>query len=132
MFNNIDSEDELTGETRQIPFETMAALVYPRPRRVRLPVKLIFVAAFLSTTIGCATASKPVAVEVETVGQLSASYNSVATAPIHASTDLTPAFGAVDSGDDTSSVATTVSTGEVVEAPAVVAKTDGVTVGGAR
>lgn len=129
MFNNTDS-DEVTGATRRIDIQSMRDLIYPRPvKRVRLPLRLIFVAAVLST-IGCATASKPVSVEAETVGQLSASYHSVAVAPVHAATDLTPAFGAVDSDED--APVTVVAPVEKVEAPEIAPKTDGVTTGSAR
>ena len=86
-----DDFDELTC---RIPFETNKQLVFgaPRPRRVRLPFRLIFVAAFLSASIGCAT-SRPVVVEAETVGQLSASYHSVAVAPLKH--DAPPELGGV-------------------------------------
>lgn len=132
MTNTTQTEsDELTGATRRIDIQSMRDLIYPRPaKRIRLPLRLIFVAAFLST-LGCAT-SRPAAVETETVGNLSASYHSVAVAPLKH--DAPPELGQVvgSDDDDTSSVATTVSTGEVVEAPAVAVKTDGVTVGGVR
>lgn len=116
--------NDFDEQTTRIPLESMKALVFgaPSPRRVRFPARLVFVAALFGMMAGCATA-RPAAVETETVGNLSASYHSVAVAPVHVSTDLTPSFGAIDSDDDdTSSVATTVSTGEVVEAPAAVTK----------
>lgn len=126
MFNN---EADLT-ETARIANLPMRDLVYgPAPRRVRLPLRLIFMAAFLGATIGCATAPKPVA-EVETVGTLSASYHGIASAPIHASTDLTPSFGAVDTDEDAPK--TTEHVVGDVEAPEIAPKTDGVTVGGVR
>lgn len=130
MFNN---EADLT-ETTRIANLPIRDLVYgPAPRRVRLPLRLIFVAAFLGTVVGCATASKPVTVEPETVGTLSASYHGVTSAPVHASTDLTPSFGAVDS--DADAPALTKSTDSVkseVEAPEIAPKTDGVTTGTVR
>jgi hypothetical protein len=78
--------------------------------------------------VGCATAA-PAAAPVETVGQLSASYRSIAVAPVAKSTDLATAFQAVDSDD-----------GPAVEpfgdseglAPDVVAKGGGLRAGEAR
>lgn len=140
MFNNIptESEDELTGATKRINIQTMAEMVYPRPRRVRFPARLVFVVALLSATVGCAT-SRPAAVaEPETVGNLSASYHSVAVAPVHASTDFAPAAAVADTGDDVPVQGKTsldVLRAEVASGAgdvAVAAKADGVTVGGAR
>lgn len=50
---------------------------------------------------GCATAPK--SIEVETVGQLNASqdnYSNVYSKPVHATTDLAPSFGVVDTDED--------------------------------
>lgn len=104
--------------TAKLPACTMADLVYgPRPRRVRFPLRLIFVVAFCAT-IGCASQAKPVATEVESVGTLSASYASIATAPVHATTDFaTPQV--VDSDED---APVTVAAPAAVEAPNAVAK----------
>lgn len=70
---------------------------------------------------GCATSQ---AVPTETVGNLSASYHSVAVQPVHATTDLTPSFGVVDTEEATVvvSLATDVT-------PDVTPKGDGITVG---
>lgn len=78
----------------------------------------------------CATA-RPPAEAPETVGALSASYHSIAVAPVHTTTDLTPAFGAVDSDQDASGpvVAAPI---EKAEAPEIAPKTDGVTTGETR
>jgi hypothetical protein len=124
-------EDEET-ETRRIDIQSMREMVYgkPAPRRFHFPARLIFVVAVLSAAIGCATGAKPVAVEVETVGQLSASYHSVAVAPVHAATDLTPSFGAVDT-DEEAPAKVSVRT-EAVDAPEVVQKSDGLKTGEVR
>jgi hypothetical protein len=77
--------------------------------------------------IGCATTARPV--EVETVGQLSASETHVAQAPVHATTDLTPGgFVATESAEDDAGM--TVSSGPV-ETPDVAPKA-GLVMGGAR
>lgn len=113
--------DEVTGATRRIDVQSMRDLIYPRPaKRIRLPLRLIFVAAVLSTSIGCATASKPVAVEVESVGQLSASYASIATAPIHH--DAPPEFVGVVGSDDEDAPVTVGAPAEKMEAPEAVTK----------
>lgn len=77
----------------------------------------------------CATA-RPPAEAPETVGALSASYHSIAVAPVHATTDLAPAFGAVDSDQDAPVMVAAPS--EKVEAPEIAPKTDGVTTGTVR
>lgn len=115
---NTESE-EVTEATRRIPVQAMAALVYPKGRRVRLPLRLIFVAAFLST-IGCATASKPVAVEVETVGNLSASYHSIAVAPVKH--DAPPELDQVVDTDEDAPGPVIAAPVEKIEAPETVAK----------
>jgi hypothetical protein len=120
--------ETIENETRRIPVQSMSEIVYGKPRRRRLPTRLIFLAVVLSM-YGCATAPKPVAAEVEAVGQLSASYHSIAVAPVHASTDLTPSFGAVDTDDAPVVVGAPV---EKVEAPEIAPKTDGVTTGAVR
>ena len=65
----------------------------------------------------------------ETVGNLAASYHSIAVAPVHASTDLTPAFGAVDTDEAPVTVAAPI---EKAEAPEIAPKTDGITTGTVR
>ncbi len=57
----------------------------------------------------------------EAVGNLSASYHSVAVAPVHATTDLTPSFGVVDT-DETVPVTVEPDAGHDAESPAVVEK----------
>lgn len=84
---------------------------------------------------GCAHGPTP-AVETETVGNLSASYHSIAVAPVHH--DAPPQFGFVagSDDDDVSSVATTVTragdAGSDDAAPEVVAKTGGLVTGEVR
>lgn len=136
METNTESE-EVTEATRRIPVQAMAALVYPQaPRRVRLPTRLIFVAAFLSATLGCATA-RPSAVDTESVGQLAAGP-SIWHAPTHASTDLAPAFQAVE-GDDSATLNVTTVTrspdvgeADAAELPEVAPKDQGLKAGEAR
>jgi len=86
---------------------------------------LLFLA---SMSIGaCATAPRP-PVAVESVGTLAPSYHSIAVAPVHAGTDLSPG-GFVAADDDETPV--TVGTGEVIEAPEVAVK-GGLVMGGVR
>lgn len=137
---NTESE-EVTEATRRIPVQAMAAMVYPKARRVRLPLRLIFVAAFLGATVGCVTGRPPAADAPETVGALSASTSHVYTAPVHATTDFAPSFGAVG-GDDTATVTiTTVTSADGGhdhgtdggdELPEIAPKADGVTTGAVR
>lgn len=118
--------------TKKLPAMTMAQLVYgvPAPRRPRLPTRIIFVAALLGMTLGCATV-RPV-VEVETVGVLTASATHVTSQPVHATTDFGHAQ-IVETADDASEVATTVARApEAAELPEVAPKTDGVKLGEVR
>ena len=88
--------DETTGATRRIKIQSMRDLIYPRPAKpllLPLPTLLIFVAALLASSLGCATGRPPAADAPETLGQLSASYASIATAPIHH--DAPPELGGV-------------------------------------
>jgi hypothetical protein len=126
---NPDDFDREETETRRIDIVSMKELVFgaPRSRRVRFPVGLVFVVLALLAGLGCATAPRPI--QVEAVGELTASYHSVASAPVHASTDLTPSFGAVDTDDD-APAKVTVGAG-VVDAPEVASK-GGLVVGEAR
>lgn len=136
---NTESE-EVTEATRRIPVQAMAAMVYPKARRVRLPLRLIFVAAFLSATVGCVTGRPPAADAPETVGALSASTSHVYTAPVHATTDLAPAFQAVATDDDAPvETVTTVtrapdagSAGDAAGLPEVAPKDQGLKAGEAR
>ena len=75
---------------------------------------------------GCATA-RPV-VTVESVGELAPSYHSIATAPVHATTDLSP-DGFVSGGDDDG--ATTGPAPAATETPDVAPKS-GLTMGAVR
>jgi hypothetical protein len=132
----IDADSELR-ETVRIVSVSMADMVYgpaPRRTRYRLPTRAIFLAAFLGTSVGCATAPRPV--EVETVGQLSASATHVVSQPVHATTDFAPAAAVADTGDDvpTGETSLDILHREAAQAGAVdvAAKTDGVTIGGAR
>jgi hypothetical protein len=118
--------------TTKLPVVSMAQLVYgrPAPRRVRLPYRLIFVAAFVAMQACATTATRQVDAP-EAVGNLSASYNSIVSAPVHASTDLTPSFGAVDTDEDATVTAKADGGGDA-ELPEVAPKNDGVTTGAAR
>lgn len=129
--NTTTTEMDLT-ETTRIANLPMRDLVYgPAPRRVRLPLRVIFVAAFLGATVGCATAPRPVTVEPETVGTLSASYHGIASAPVHATTDFgTPQV--VDTDEDAPGPVVVSAPVEKVEAPEIAPKTDGVTTGAVR
>jgi len=134
-------------ETRPIPVQSMAALVWgaPAPRRMRLPTRVIFMAAVLGASMGCATARQASAPDVEAVGALSASATHVYVAPVHATTDLTPGFQAIEGADDDAtetvttvtrapdaSVAAGAGEADASELPEVAPKSDGVTLGGAR
>src|SRR6185437_10478628 len=138
MTNNAES-DELTGATRPIPIQSMRDLVFgrPAPRRPRFPARLIFVAALAVASIGCAS-GRHAPPEVESVGTLAASYHSIAVQAVHADTDLSGGFQAVEGDDDAGEVATTVSRVDAPESPdgselpEVAPKTDGVSVGEAR
>jgi hypothetical protein len=84
-------------------------------------MKTAIAIGILAGLLGCATA--PATVVVEQPGNLSASYHSVAVAPVHADTDLTPSFGVVDTDETPTVVRET-----TVELPEVAPKTDGITV----
>lgn len=85
-----------------------------------------FALLFLALSLGaCATAAPPA--QPETVGTLSASYNSIAVAPVAPSTDL--ARGSFVASDDDEPVAAAVV--EDAAAPDVAAK-GGLVMGGAR
>lgn len=99
--------------------------------------RLALVLAAVLATLGCATAPRPVAVETETVGQLSASYHGITSAPVHASTDFAPAAAVAHTGDDapTGKTSLDVLRAEVAAGAgdvAVTGKTDGVTPGTVR
>jgi hypothetical protein len=125
--------------TTKLPVCSMAELVWPpapRPRRFQLPTRLIFLAAFVSM-MGCATGHRLATPEVETVGQLAAGP-STWTAPVHPTTDLAPAFQAVEGDDSAGEVVTTVSRAAdaggdaVAELPEVAPKSDGIKTGEVR
>lgn len=130
MSNNTNRRRSIPSdllETTRIPVQPMRELVYgcDEPRRLRRVVvasrpmavrkfrlklagladvrrlrgALIVLALVVGLgSIGCATAPRPV--EVESVGQLSASSSHVYSAAVHATTDLAPSFGAVDTDED--------------------------------
>jgi hypothetical protein len=107
--------------TKKLPVCTMRELVYgpaPRRPRYRLPTRAIFLAAFLGTSIGCATASRPV--EVEAVGTLTASYHSVAVAPLKH--DAPPELGQVIETGDAEDEAMAAAPIEAAELPEVATK----------
>ena len=119
-------------QTKKLPAMTMRELVYgkPAPKRVRLPKRLIFVAALFGMTAACVSAPRPV--ETETVGQLSAAaYGHIVSAPVHH--DDPPGFlgvvGSADSDDAPTKVRAVV---EPAEAPEVAAKGEGLKVGKVR
>jgi hypothetical protein len=92
------SHSDLT-QTRPIPVQSMADLVFgrPAPRRFRFPSRLIFVAALAVASIGCAS-SRQAPPEVESVGTLAVSYHSIAVAPLKH--DAPPQMGGVAGTDD--------------------------------
>jgi len=126
-------------ETTRIANVPMQEMVFgrPAPRRFRFPSRLIFVAALAAMSVGCAS-SRQSPPEVESVGTLAASYHSIAVQAVHADTDLSGGFQAVEGDDDAGEVATTVSRVDAPESPdgselpEVAPKTDGVSVGEAR
>jgi hypothetical protein len=128
-----------TTETCRIPNVPMREMVFGRraPRRFRFPSRLIFVAALAVASIGCAS-GRQAPPEVESVGTLAASYHSIAVQAVHADTDLSGGFQAVEGDDDAGEVATTVSRVNAPESPdgselpAVAPKDDGIKMGGAR
>lgn len=63
-------------------------------------IRFMFVSCIAFGFMACRTCAKQSATDVETVGTLSASPTHVYVAPVHATTDLTPA-GFVGSGDIT-------------------------------
>ena len=136
MTNTTQTEsDETTGATRRIKIQSMRDLIYPRPaKRFPLPTRLIFVAALLASSLGCATGRPPAADAPETVGQLSASYASIATAPIHH--DAPPELGGVAGTDDDAPTTTSLDVlrAEAASAGAVdvAAKDQGLKAGEAR
>ena len=75
---------------------------------------------------GCATAPRPV--DAETVGALSVSPTHVYAQPVHADTELTSSFGAVDTDEDAPVVAAAPA---AVETPDIAPKA-GLTIGVAR
>ena len=89
-------------------------------------VRAALVIGVLAGIMGCATA--PRAPEVETVGAISASSSHVYTAPVHATTDLTPGFQAIDTDEEPKAEAVAAP----VEAPEVVSKSDGISLGTVR
>lgn len=109
----------------------------PPKKSARVPVAAAVAFGVFVGMMGCNAHVPPVAPAVEAVGTLAAGP-SVYSAPVHATTDLTPQFGAVDTGDDSvGDTVTTVTTapadaGSDSELPDVAPKTDGVTMGGAR
>jgi hypothetical protein len=102
---------------------TLAHLLANKPKKASLTAIALLALSLLPAA--CATAPRPPA-PVETVGSLSPSYRSIATAPVHAGTDLATNFQAVDSDD----APVTVGAGEAA-APDVVAK-GGLVLGAAR
>lgn len=124
--------------TTRIPAISMRELVYGLPkaerrtnRRDGFVVFAVAFGAFLGMS-ACATAPRPT--DVETVGTLSASSAHVYTAPVHATTDLTPSFGVVDTDTDTDAAPTanpSESPNGSTETPDVAPKTS-LVMGGAR
>jgi len=117
-----------TEPTQVEAFVPMAHL--PRPGALSLLCALAL--AVLGASTGCATAPRPV--EVEVVGQLSASSTHVTVQALKH--DAPPEFaGVVDSGDDVGEMVTTVVRAPDADAdvtPEVAPKTDGVVTGEVR
>lgn len=126
------------AHTTRIPRQSMSEMVYGTPPRRRSPVKGAIAIGIFIGLVGCASAPAPRAVDVETVGTLTASDTHVAQAPVHATTDFAPAAAVADTGDDVPVQGKTsldVLRSEVAAGGgdvAVAAKTDGVTMGGAQ
>jgi hypothetical protein len=123
MTNNDCIPEYLPPEvgTTRIQAQTMSELVYG-PRVIvisqrRSPSIGAIALGLLLAVAGCATQQPQV--QAETVGNLSASTSHVYVQPVHADTDLTPAYQAIDT-DDEAPVATAVS--HEVDAPAPVEK----------
>lgn len=88
-------------------------------RKERNVIRMALLVGAFAGSVGCAHGPAP-AVETETVGQLSASYHSIAVAPVHH--DAPPQLGFVAGSDDdeVSSTVSTVTRAADTEAPAVV------------
>jgi hypothetical protein len=86
-----DAADTAAREARTVPLPL--AEVAQKPGIVAALVLL------LSLALNACQATAPAAPPVETVGSLTASYRSIAVAPVAKSTDLATAFQAVDSDD---------------------------------
>lgn len=87
--------------TVRVPAITMHAMVYGARALAILAL------AFGLGSVGCATAPRPI--EVEAVGQLDASPTHVTQAAVHADTDLSGGFQAVEGDDSATKTVTTVS-----------------------
>ena len=130
IVRSVEMAEYETEPTVVEPFVRDADL--PRPAALTLLCALVL--AMLSAASGCATSSRTTADAPETVGNLSASYRSIAVAPVHASTDLAPSFGAVDTDEDAApaTVSAPADGGGDVALPEVAPKADGVTTGAVR
>lgn len=117
LVNAADASEAAAREAQTVPLPLAET-----PKAGVIAALVLFLGLSLNA---CATAPRPP--EVETVGALSASYHSIAVAPVHAGTDLSAGFQAVDT-DETPVVA---GAGEAVEAPEVAAK-GGLMLGAAR
>lgn len=93
-------------------------------------LKLALFIGVLVGMMGCATA--PRAPEVETVGNLTASTTHVATAPVHATTDLSVAYQPAGGDEDAAEPMKTETKPDEAALPDVAPKTDGVTTGAVR
>lgn len=126
---------ELCGDcgrpTARIEVVRKPARVPSRARKSARALAAGIALGLFAGLVGCNAAVPPPA--VETVGRLAAGP-SIYSAPVHATTDLTPGFGAVDTGDEAPQEPTSldVLSQEVAGGGAAVeagAKTDGLTMG---
>jgi len=136
MFNNAAAEESTMtncipeylapeSATTRIQSQTMSELVYgPRvasPRRS--PALGAIALGLLLGLVGCASA--PRAVDVESVGTLTASTTHVSTVAVHATTDFGHAELVTTTDDDAPVVAAPVAE----ELPEIASKSDGIVVG---
>lgn len=119
-------------ETTRIVNVPMATLVFGPAPRPRFPARLVFVAAVFLASVGCATSGRPI--QVEAVGELTASATHVSTAPLKH--DAPPEMGGVAGTDDDVQGDTSLDVlrreAEKAGAVDIAAKTDGVVVGEVR
>lgn len=97
-------------------------------RAEKWQVAAIFFIFVVASMLGCATARQPLT--VETPRELAPSETHVYQQAVHAPTDLSPGFQAIDTDADGS--VSTVADGSTVETPEVTDKGGGIKMGGER